>query len=171
MVDGAGDHQEAVRAPTRDDLVRICRDLNERGARYIVLGGMALIEMGLDRGTMDIDFLVDKDPENVARMCAAISLLPDGAAKEVRNSDVAEYNVVRIHDDITVDLMGSACGITYLEALDEVDWREIDGVRIPFASVELLWRTKQTYREKDMLDRAFLRTLAAQMQDKNRKPI
>jgi len=162
-VDGDADHQEAVRAPTRDDLVRICRELNARGARYIVVGGMALIEMGLDRGTMDIDFLVDNEPGNIAKMCEAISILPDHAAREVRDTDVCEYNVVRIHDDITVDLMGSACGIDYHEASAFIDWRKIDDVTIPFASIELLWKTKQTYREKDMLDRGFLRTIAAQM--------
>jgi len=49
MVDGDGSNQEAVRAPTKEDLVRVCRDLNERNAKYIVIGGMALIELGLDR--------------------------------------------------------------------------------------------------------------------------
>jgi len=159
MVDGDGSNQEAVRAPTKEDLVRVCRDLNERNAKYIVIGGMALIELGLDRGTMDIDFLVDQDPDNVARVCDAISLLPDGAAREVRDNDVLDYNVVRIHDEITIDLMGSACGINYQQALKDVEWKEIDGVLIPFASVKLLWETKQTYREKDMLDRAFLRSI------------
>jgi len=32
----------------------------------------------------------------------------------------------------------------------------IDGVPIPFAKPELLWRTKQTVREKDRQDRVFL---------------
>jgi hypothetical protein len=36
---------------------------------------------------------------------------------------------------------------------------EIDGVRIPFASPVLLWKTKQTHREKDELDLVFLRKL------------
>jgi hypothetical protein len=38
-------------------------------------------------------------------------------------------------------------------------WREVDGVRIPFASPQLLWRMKQTHREKDIPDRLFLRKL------------
>jgi hypothetical protein len=32
-------------------------------------------------------------------------------------------------------------------------------VTIPFASPTLLWKTKQTYREKDAVDRSFLRKL------------
>jgi hypothetical protein len=159
MVDGNHDPEEVVRPPTQADLVRLCRDLNARGSRYIVLGGMAMIEMGLDRGTMDVDFLVDASAENVSRVCQSLCLLPDGAAKDVRDSDVQEYGVVRIHDEISVDLMGKACGIDYGEASSMIEWREVDGVRIPFASIELLWRTKQTYREKDALDRAFLKRL------------
>ena len=38
---------------------------------------------------------------------------------------------------------------------------EIDGVRIPFANARLLWRTKDTYRDKDKVDRAFLAQLLA----------
>ena len=32
----------------------------------------------------------------------------------------------------------------------------VDHVKIPFASPRLLWRTKQTYRDKDAADRAYL---------------
>jgi hypothetical protein len=64
---------------------------------------------------------------------------------------------VRINDEITVNLMGSACGIRYPDAVAMMEWREIRGVRIPFASPALLWKTKQTHREKDALDRSFLR--------------
>jgi hypothetical protein len=39
------------------------------------------------------------------------------------------------------------------------DELEIDGVRIPFASARLLWRTKDTRRDKDKVDRAFLARL------------
>ena len=36
---------------------------------------------------------------------------------------------------------------------------DIEGVTIPFASARLLWRTKQTVRDKDRMDRAFLASL------------
>ena len=52
--------------------------------------------------------------------------------------------------------MKAACGITYHEASRMVDIVTIEGVPIPFASPSLLWRTKQTMREKDRLDRVFL---------------
>ena len=60
------------------DLLDLCRRLNEAGAKYIVIGGMAIIQQG---------------------------------------------------------------------------------VNIPFATPKLLWRLKQTYREKDAVDRLFLAEL------------
>jgi hypothetical protein len=57
-----------------------------------------------------------------------------------------------------VDLMKSACGIDYAEASRLVDVVSIQGVSIPFASPRL-WRTKQTLRDKDKVDLAFLARL------------
>lgn len=146
-----------VRPPTRGDLVDICRKLNACRVKYIIIGGMALIEWGIARGTMDIDLLVAPDTDNIARIREALKSLPDGASNDVRDSDVATYHVVRINDEITIDLMGSACGIDYETAAASIAWRDLDGVSIPFASIDLLWKTKQTHREKDALDRSFLR--------------
>jgi predicted nucleotidyltransferase len=148
---------EMTRVPTREDVIKICSALNKRNAKYIVVGGAAIIELGLMRSTMDVDLLVDANSSNVAVVCDALAFLPDQASQEVQPEDVQSYTVVRINDEFTIDLMGSACGITYEEALRDVEWKELDGVKIPFASAQLLWKTKQTYREKDALDRSFLR--------------
>src|SRR5690242_16405440 len=56
-----------------------------------------------------------------------------------------------------VDLLKSGCGITFTDAIKDAVWREVDGVRIPFASKPTLWKMKQTLREKDAADRLFLR--------------
>lgn len=65
--------------------------------------------------------------------------------------------MVRVGDEIVVDLMKSACGIDYTGAAQEIQTHEVDGVRIPFASASLLWRTKRpTQREKDLMDLRFL---------------
>ena len=74
----------------------------------------------------------------------------------------ADVGVVRVADEIVVDLMKAACGIAYKEASRHVDLVEVDGVPIPFANPELLLRMKDTYRDKDKLDRAFLARLVDQ---------
>jgi hypothetical protein len=82
--------------------------------------------------------------------------------KQLDPGDVNHYTVVRIADEIVIDLMKSACGIEYAEALKEVVMIEVEGVPIPFASPRLLLKMKQnTHREKDALDLVFLKRIIA----------
>ena len=146
------------RPPLEADLVALCRELNTRGARYIVIGGFAIITAGLPRVTGDIDLLVGADRENEAKIFAALSTLPDNAVRELQPGELQQFNVIRVADEILVDLMRSAGGIEYHEAAKEIVVRELQGVSIPFASPRLLWRMKVgTHRDKDAGDLAFLR--------------
>lgn len=148
------------RDPTPSDLVALCRELNARGARYLVCGGFAIRNAGYIRHTGDIDLLVDTSLENEAKVFLALEILPDKAVRELDPGDVAKHVVCRVADEVLVDLMGSASGIEYAEAAREVILREVDGVPIPFASPLLLWRMKRnTHREKDRPDLLFLRQL------------
>lgn len=151
--------EEGPRPPGRDDLTRLCAELNRVGARYLVVGGFAIIEAGFPRLTQDVDLLVDAAPENEARIFEALRSLPDRAVDELAPGDLARFTVVRVGDEILVDLMRSACGVSYAEAIQDAVHRDIGGVRIPFASPLTLWRMKQTPREKDIPDRLFLRQL------------
>lgn len=83
------------RDPESSDLLKICDSLNKSGARYVVIGGMAMVLHGFNRGTEDIDLLVDRTVENIACLREALSILPDNAVREVRDSDIEEYGVVR----------------------------------------------------------------------------
>ena len=48
---------------------------------------------GFNRGTEDIDLLVDKVGANIALLKKALSILPDNAVREVLDNDVEEYGV------------------------------------------------------------------------------
>ena len=146
------------REPTVEDLRDLCRELNRRGAKYVVVGGFAIRAANYIRQTMEVDLIVAADAENEAKVFSALSTLPDNAVRELQPGELQQYNVIRIGDEILVDLMGSAGGIDYAEASKDVVVREIDGVPIPFASPRLLWRMKVvTHREKDAGDLVFLR--------------
>jgi predicted nucleotidyltransferase len=157
-VDDANDGSYA-REPQVEDLVRICRALNDQGARYILIGGFAVIAHGGARTTKDIDLLVDAAPENVARVKLALRVLEDRAADEMADTDVAQYTVVRVADEIVVDLMARACGIDYAEAVKDAANLTIAGVSIPVASLTTLIRTKNTVRPADAVDRRYLEEL------------
>ena len=154
------DSELVSRDPTLSDLVALCRDLNARGARYLICGGFAIRVAGYLRHTGDIDLLVDASLENEAKVFSALACLPDKAVLDLDPGDVAKYRVCRVADEVLVDLMASASGIEYAEAACDIAVREVDGVPIPFASPLLLWRMKRhTHREKDRPDLLFLSQL------------
>jgi len=153
-----GLNSETSRPPSVEDLVRLCAELNAKGARYLVVGGFAIRGAGYIRETMDVDLLINTSLENEALVYAALESLPDQAVKELGPGEVSRYTVVRVADEIVVDLMASASGIGYDEAILDAIVRTIDGVPIPFASPRLLWRMKEkTHRAKDAPDLLFLR--------------
>ena len=148
-----------AREPQVEDLVRICRALNDAGARYLLIGGFAVIAHGGARTTKDIDLLVDPSPQNVTRVKQALRILEDRAIDQVDDMDIARYTVVRVADEIVVDLMALACGINYTDAARDATSLTIDGVTIPVASPATLIRTKNTARPSDAADRRYLEEL------------
>jgi predicted nucleotidyltransferase len=157
-VDDAHDGPYA-REPQVEDLARIGQALNEAGARYVLIGGFAVIARGGARTTKDIDLLIDPSPENVARVKQALRILEDRAVDEVADDDVVRYSVVRVADEVVVDLMAKACGVDYETAAQDMESLVIGGVSIPVASVATLIRTKDTIRPSDAADRLYLEDL------------
>ncbi len=129
------------------------------GAKYIVVGGYAIIQIGMVRTTMDIDLLVYCSPENDAVVTKALEILPDQAVLELASGEIERYQVVRVCDEHTLDLMAKACGLRYSDVEHLIQYVDYRGVIIPFASPALLWKTKQTFREKDAWDRKYLKKL------------
>jgi len=158
--------QAESRPPTVADLLLLCRSLNAQGARYMIVGGLAINQHGFTRATMDIDLLVDGSPENQARVKKSLEVLPDKAVLEIAGDDLNDYVVIRVGDEVTVDLMAAAGGVRYEDAAHDVEMVTIDGVLIPIASPASLIRMKQTHRQKDAIDRQFLERLLAE----RRKP-
>jgi hypothetical protein len=153
-----------TRPPDDRDVAALARELNRLGARYLVIGGVAINRLGFIRATDDIDLLIARDRANQKLVRTALEILPDKAVCELgEEEDIAAWVVVRVNDQITVDLMTEATGIGYDEAARFVEWQEIEGVKVPFANAELMLRFKQGWREKDAMDRKFL-------EERNRKP-
>lgn len=148
-----------AREPQLDDLVRLAGALNAHGVRYVLIGGFAVIAHGGARTTKDIDLLIDSDPVNVARVREALQILEDKAVDGVADGDVARYSVVRVADEIVVDLMAKACGVDYADASRDAVQMLFGGVAITVASPSTLIRTKNTVRPSDAADRHFLQVL------------
>lgn len=92
MADDRPSNELTSRAPTVEDLRDLCRELNQRAANY-------------NRQTMDVDLIVASDLENEAKVYSALSTLPDNAVRELQPGELQKYNVIRVGDEILVDLM------------------------------------------------------------------
>jgi hypothetical protein len=156
---GSEPEADLTRVPDENDLVSLARELNRLGVAYVVVGGFAINRLGLVRATEDIDLLVARATANQALLKKALEILPSKAIRELGDEDIGQWVVVRVNDDITVDLMTEACGVTYEDAQPGIEIEEIDGVPIPFANAELMLKMKQGLRDKDTWDRSFLQQL------------
>jgi hypothetical protein len=143
-------------------LVRVCSLLNSTGAKYLVVGGQAIILHGIIRTTEDVDILMESSLENGSRVLAALSQLADGSAKELSPQDLLDNVVVKIADEVEVDVSTQAWKVDYAMAEPSALATEVEGVRIPYLNLPMLMASKETYREQDRLDLLRLRQLQAE---------
>lgn len=158
------------RNPTLDDLIALCRSLNDHHVKYAVIGGFAVAHHGYLRATGDIDLLVDASDENVERIQQALAYLPDKSVLDVKPGDVREYMVVRIADEVVIDLLHSACDVTYDQAKDDIDWTMLGDAKIPFAGLSSLILTKRSIRPQDTQDRGFLEEIQKKQGEERPSP-
>jgi predicted nucleotidyltransferase len=152
---------EVSRPATLDDLKTLARALNERGARYLLIGGWALFAHGLQRATVDVDLLVPPGAQSAQALTQALLVMPDQAAREIDPAWFEDSETIRVADAWVVDLMFRACGETYESLLPYAKTIDLDGVPVVTVTLEGLLRTKQSYREKDALDRVAIERVLA----------
>jgi uncharacterized protein (DUF2249 family) len=142
-------------------LLRVCSLLNKHGAKYLVVGARACWLHGYIRATLDVDILVPEDLENHKRIIAALSELKDGFAAELTPQDFVDNIVVKIADEVEVDVSTRAWKVTYDEAQKSALRRTIDDLQIPYVDLPTLIRSKSTHREQDKVDVERLRAIQA----------
>jgi predicted nucleotidyltransferase len=138
----------------RTVLAEVCGQLNEHGARYVLVGGFAIQVWGSARATRDIDVLIEPTVENARRVLDAIVRLTGswGLARDLLAEDVAKRPVTIIGDIPRIDILTVAFKVHYAEAARDATVFEVDGVSIPTASIEHLIASKQTGRLRDAAD-------------------
>lgn len=150
-----------TRPATWEDVKLVARYFDEAGVEYAIIGGYALAAHGLSRFTQDIDVLVNPSAANSRRWIAALSRLPDGAARELEvDPDVfaaQKRYAIRVNDEITVDILPGAAGQTWDELKPHITQAEIDGARVKVLDLEGLLKTKQVPRLKDQADAEAIR--------------
>lgn len=135
-------------------LAQVCLLLNEHEAHYVLVGGLAVQLWGSSRATKDIDVLIEPTVENARRVLDAIVEFSGswGLARDLLAEDVAARPVTVIGDIPCVDILTVAFQVHYAEAAHDATVFEVDGVKIPTASIEHLIASKQTGRLRDAAD-------------------
>ena len=149
-----------------DPLLRVCSLLNKYSAKYLIIGGHACILHGLVRTTEDVDLLMEGSENNLKKVILALSEMEDGAARELTQRDLLENVVVKIADEVEVDLSRTAWKVSYEDAIGSALHVEIGGVDVPYVDLKTLIATKETPREQDRADVVRLKRLLEQRQGK-----
>lgn len=140
-------------------LLRVCSLLNKHGAQYLIVGARACWLHGYVRATLDVDILIPEDLENHKRVIAALSELEDHAAAELTPQDLVENVVVKIADEVEVDVSTRAWKVRYTDAIRSSLKTTIEGIEIPYLDVKTLIESKSTERDQDKVDVQRLRAL------------
>lgn len=140
-------------------LAKVCALLNLHSAKYLVIGARACILHGMIRTTEDVDIPIPEDETNHARVIAALAGMSGGFAAELAVQDLVDNVVVKIADEVEVDVSTRAWKVTYAEAVGSALQTEVEGVLVPYLNLNELMRSKETYRKQDQVDLVHLREL------------
>jgi hypothetical protein len=109
-----------------------------------------------------VDILVEPTEENCLRVIDALGRMEDGAARDLTPQDILDNVVVKIADEVEVDVSTKAWKVSYPDAAPQAREAVVDGIRIPFLGLDDLIASKETYREQDAYDRMRLLALREQ---------
>jgi len=136
----------------RSKLATVCGALNAAGARYVLIGGQAVILWGQVRATRDIDVLIEATPQNAERVLEGLAEIGFILVRDLDPKDVASRPFTIVGNLWRVDLLTIAWSVRYPAARADATVFTIEGVDIPVASIPHLIASKRTGRLQDAAD-------------------
>lgn len=127
--------------------------LNGKNIKYVLVGAHALAQYGISRITKDIDFFCSADDTNLRDLATALvefGMPPHAFPYEtLKDAEMIQLGF----PPVRIDLLFDISGVSFEEAWESAAVREIDGLKVPMLSRELLIRNKRASgREQDLLD-------------------
>ena len=136
------------------DFEDLLLSLNEAGARYLIIGGMALAFHDRPRTTKDLDVWVDRSPENARRVYVALGRfgapLENLTIDDLQKPDIVYQIGV---EPIRVDVLTTIPGVEFEDA-----WRNRLLGKYGSAEIAVIGRAdlvknkKATGRPQDLVD-------------------
>ncbi len=158
--------EEFSRPATLEDLKQVLSSLNKHNVPYLLIGGYALFSHGYHRATDDIDLLLPATQEAGKSLINALLVLPDKASSGIDPKWFEEGENIRLADEVVVDLIFQTCGETYESLQSYSETINLDGIPVKTLNLEGLLKTKQSLRDKDMIDRTVLGRALTAMRNK-----
>ena len=141
--------------------------LNTNNVPYLLIGGYALFSHGYHRATDDIGLLLPATQEAGRSLINALLVLPDKASSGLDPEWFEEGENIRLADEVVVDLIFNTCGETYETLQDYSETINLDGIPVKTLNLEGLLKTKQSPRDKGIIDRTVLERALAAIRSKN----
>ena len=116
-------------------VARVCSRLNAEGARYVLVGSIAMQLWGTTRATPDVDILIEPSISNARNVLRALAALDFGFATEQLIKDTAARAVTVIGSAPVVAILTRAGALHWKAAHAGATIFHIEGVAIPTASI------------------------------------
>jgi len=157
------------------DYLAIFKKLNEKGIKYIVVGGVAVNLYGIPRMTYDIDLILDLEDEGLKKFLALLKgwgfkpkvpvNIMDFAKRDkredwIKNKNMKAFNLVNhkwaiSEIDVVID-----SPVDYDKVCKRIEHINLQGVSVPVISIDDLIKMKKiTNREQDKSDIRYLRRI------------
>ncbi|MGI8438563.1 MAG: nucleotidyl transferase AbiEii/AbiGii toxin family protein [Chthoniobacterales bacterium] len=159
-----------------DDVRAILQALNDAEARYLIVGGIAVVAHGYVRYTADLDLVLNLEHENVIRAMTALEKIGYRPLVPVKGADFADAALrqswIRDKNMIVFQMLNPDRASTRLDVFVEepfsfvqeyaaARWEEIEGVRSPVVQYSELIRLKRASgRPRDLIDVEQLESIA-----------
>lgn len=157
------------------DVTAILRALNDAPARYLIVGGLAVVAHGYVRATVDLDIVLQLERENVLRAMKALEgigyrpLVPVDSAEfadeQMRKTWREEKHMV-VFQMRNPDPRSTRLDIfveepfPFADELARAKWEELAGIQAPVLRLErLLQMKRESGRPQDLADIAQLRLI------------
>jgi broad specificity phosphatase PhoE len=140
------------------DLREFIELLNARDVHYVIVGAYALAHHGRPRYTGDIDFFVESSAENAERLTQVLEQFGFANVGADKEDFTSPDQVVQLGvEPHRMEIMTSITDVQFDDAWRTRDYGELDGLRVPFISKELLKRNKAALgRKQDLADLDYL---------------
>lgn len=141
-----------------EDLREFVELLNALNVRYIVVGAFAVAFHGHPRYTGDLDLFIERSHENASRLMQAMKDFGFGDLNFSVDDFMQGDQVIQLGvSPNRIDLLTFLSGVEFQDAWATREQAEIDGLKVPMISRELLKRNKTaTGRPQDLADLDYL---------------